>query len=478
MLTLINTNRMTPPIAPVGVDYVAGAVRRAGIDVEVLDLGLAEDPHAAMAQHFARHQPQLVGLSLRNVDDCFWPSGASFLPGLCDTVAALRTLTAAPIVLGGVGFSIFARRVVEQTSADFGIRGDGETSLVALLQALRAGRGFGRVEGLIWRDRATIRVNPPAWPARLDVPTERDAVDNAAYFRRGGQIGVETKRGCCRQCVYCADPLAKGPAARVREPAEVADEVEALLGQGIDVLHLCDCEFNIPPDHARAVCDEFIRRRLRQRVRWYTYMAVTPFDGDLARRMAAAGCVGINFTGDAAAQAMLTCYGQPHRPEDLAHAVRLCKEHGMAVMVDLLLGGPGETPQTLSETIHFVRRLAPDCAGAALGIRVYPNTAMERLVAAEGPWHSNLNLRHHYEGPVDLLKPTFYIAAALGEHAARLVRKLIDGDPRFFEPADETPGIGTDRQGDHNYNENRELVEAIASGARGAYWDILRKLRT
>ena len=67
------------------------------------------------------------------------------------------------------------------------------------------------------------------------MPTSRDLVNNAEYFRLGGQIGVETKRGCNRQCSYCVDPLAKGPTVRLRLPAEVADEMESLLHQGIDV---------------------------------------------------------------------------------------------------------------------------------------------------------------------------------------------------------------------------------------------------
>jgi len=477
MLTLVNTNRMLPPIAPVGLDYVAGAARRAGIEVHVLDLCLAEQPHAALAQYFAAHRPELLGLSFRNVDDCFWPSGAWFVPELCEIVAAVRAATDAPIVLGGVGFSIFAAQIVARTGADFGIRGDGERAIVSLMAELRGAQQWEKVAGLVWRDNAVVRANAPAWPRPLTVPTQRDAVDNATYFRRGGQIGVETKRGCQRQCIYCADPLAKGSAARLRTPAEVADEIAALLAQGIDVLHLCDSEFNIPPDHARAVCDELIRRRLERRVRWYTYMAVLPFDADLARRMARAGCVGINFTSDAAATTMLNTYRQPHRRDDLSEVVRLCREHDMAVMLDLLLGGPGETPETLTETIRFFQRIGPDCAGAALGVRIYPGTEMAAMVAAEGAPETNPNLRRHYEGPIDLLQPTFYIAAALGPNPARLVRELIGSDPRFFPPEEETPPEDPSTHRDHNYNRNQALSDAIAAGARGAYWDILRRLR-
>jgi len=479
MLTLINANRMRPPIAPLGLDYIAAAARRADIDVQLIDLCLADDPHAALADYFGASQPALVGISFRNVDDCFWPSGVSFVPQLRETVETIRGMTAAPIVLGGVGFSIFGAPLVEQTGADFGIHGDGETAIVALLAELQASRRFDRVPGLIHHGDGQWIANAPAWPAEICIAPQRDAVDNPTYFRLGGQMGVETKRGCHRRCLYCADPLAKGSAARLRDPRETADEIESLAAQGIDVLHLCDAEFNIPARHARSVCDELIRGRLDRRVRWYAYLAVVPFDADLARRMAAAGCVGINFTGDAADPAMLATYRQAHRPDDLARAARLCRENGITVMFDLLLGGPGERPDTVRRTIEFMKHIEPDCVGAALGVRLYPGTAVTAQLAAEGSLEHNNGLRRHYDGPVDLTKPTFYISPELGDRPAALVSDLIAGDQRFFEPEDEVTAVvaSSDAPGDHNYNENEALSAAIAAGARGAYWDILRQLR-
>ena len=490
MLSLINTNRMSPPIAPLGLAYVAAAARAAGIETEVVDLPLADDPAKYLTDHFRRAAPALVGLSFRNVDDCFWPSGKSFLPELAEMVAAIRALTEAPIVLGGVGFSIFGRRIVRHVGADFGIRGDGERAIVELYREVTGGGEYHRVPGLVWNTshaaqrvgvgvgeevEGKVQCNAPAWSDPFSVPTARDVLDNWEYFRLGGQGGVETKRGCPRRCVYCADRLAKGPRVRARAPVEVADEVQSLLRQGVDVLHLCDGEFNIPREHAMAVCKVLSARGLGRRVRWYAYLAVTPFDAELAAAMAQAGCVGINFTGDSAAAAMLASYGHPHGPEDIQAAARLCRDHGMAVMFDLLLGGPGETPQTLAETIGFMEGLDADAIGAALGVRVYPHLPIVDLIAAEGPMEANPAIRRHYDGPVDLLLPTFYISSALGESPAALVRDLIGDDERFFKPAlaIDAPGAAA---GDHNYNDNTPLAEAIANGARGAYWHILRQM--
>jgi radical SAM superfamily enzyme YgiQ (UPF0313 family) len=479
MLTLINTNKMLPAIGPIGLDYIAESVAKAGINVEVLDLAFIDDPAREMKEHFSAQRTDLVGLSFRNAEDCFWPSADWFVPYLKDLVKTVRSLTDAPIVIGGVGFSVFARSIFEYTGVDFGICGDGETALTSLVRQLQGTRKFTDVPGLIWRDKNRIHNNPPSWPNPISLSTTRSFIDNRRYFEQGGQCGLETKRGCNRHCIYCADPLAKGNILRLRDTSEVVEEVQSLLSQGIDVLHLCDSEFNIPREHAQAVCEEFIKCSLGDKIRWYAYLSPVPFDAELAKTMAQAGCAGINFTGDSGCKSMLRTYRQQHSKENLAEAVKLCRLNNIAVMIDLLLGGPNETPETVRETIEFIKKINPDCAGAALGVRIYPRTEMEKIVTEELQSGEETSIRRKYSGPIDLFKPTFYISKALGEEPAKLIRDLIGGDKRFFEPASENDqkeskdGDATD----YNYNENEILTQAIQKGARGAYWDILRQLR-
>jgi len=486
-LVLINTNEVKPPVAPIAIDYLAGALADSGYEADVVDLCFAEDAFHALKSYFAANSVLAVGLSFRNSDDCFWPSGASFVPHLVELVRTIRGLTDAPVVLGGCGFSLFPSETLEACGCQYGIAGDGERAFVRFVRAIERGRGFGNVPGLVRRieERGGVRFasNPPARPEALRLSPSRCAVDNARYFREGGQGNVETKRGCDRRCIYCADPVIKGARVRTRPAGEVADEVENLLAQGVEVLHLCDSEFNIPVDHARAVCGELTRRGLGSRVRWYTYASVVPFSAELARAMREAGCVGINFGTDSANAQMLAEYGRMHRKEDIAEAVRLCRRHGLRAMIDLLLGGPGETEATVRDTIEFMKEISPYCVGAALGVRVYPGTRFGRRVAQEGPLSANRNLRwtvsseSWFEGRAGrdsgegLLWPVFYISEALGENPAELVRDIIGGDERFFEPMDEQ-GLQN-----YNYNANLPLMEAIRDGARGAYWDILRRMR-
>jgi radical SAM superfamily enzyme YgiQ (UPF0313 family) len=189
LLLLVNVNRMTPPIAPVGMEYAAIAATAAGLEVQIADLCLAANP-AARLDAALDANPELIAISLRNVDDCFWPSAAWFLPDLQRWIDQIRRKCRAPICLGGVGFSIFAREIVERTGVEFGIRGDGEQALVALVEELRGPRRFDRVDGLVWRHDGRLSANRPAWPDAWSNPTPRNLVDNREYFRRGGHRSV------------------------------------------------------------------------------------------------------------------------------------------------------------------------------------------------------------------------------------------------------------------------------------------------
>lgn len=478
MLLLVNANRLNPPIAPVGLEYVASAAKDAHIAVTLLDLNLADraspEPSAARrtlesALSSVRElEPRLIGISLRNIDDCFWPSATSYLSEHAELVQQLKTLTGAPIVVGGVGFSAFGTGLMETLGADFGVRGDGEVAIVELYRLLSRPQDWSRVPGLIWRDQDTWIANSPAFGQLGQRHARRDLIDNRRYFTLGGQIGIETKRGCPRRCIYCADPIAKGSSVRLRDPELVANEFAELIAQGIDVFHLCDGEFNVPRMHALAICDALIRRNLGSRMRYYAYMAVRPFDRELAAAMFRSGCVGINFTGDSGADRMLLTYRAAHRKSHLADAVRLCRQVGITCMIDLLLGGPNETPESVVETIEWTKQIDPDCIGAGLGMRLYPNTLAAGLLRGEG----TPGILRRYAGPIDLTQPTFYISPLLGPRPARLVRDVIAGDPRFFPPLD-----AENTDDDHNYSDNRVLTQAIAAGARGAYWDILRTAR-
>ena len=472
-LALINANRIKPPIAPIGLEYVAEAAHAAGHEVHVLDLCWEEDVDSAVAGFLGDSAFGLVGVSLRNTDDCPFASRDSFVADLAELVTKIRRHTEAPIVLGGVGFSVMPEEILELTGVALGVWGDGEFAIAALADCLEAGAGWREeaarrpadLPGLVWHRDGEWHRHPPSGRPLNDLPPmRRNWVDTARYFREGGQAGIETKRGCPGKCVYCADPIAKGNRTRTRPPSAVVDELEALLDQGVDHFHTCDSEFNIPEDHAQAVCQETIDRGLGDKLRWYAYCSPVPFSAQTASLMSQAGCVGINFGVDSGDGRMLKRLKRGFGPEDILEATRRCREVGITVMLDLLLGSPGETRESVVRTVELMKESGAEQIGVALGVRVYPGTELCRQLDQDGPVEGLV-------GKGDALEPRFFLEPAVAPFVSELVDELIAGDERFlfFDPS--RP------ERNYNYNANQRLVEAIAAGHRGAYWDILRQYR-
>ncbi len=471
-VVLINANEMRPPVAPIALDYIGAALQGAGFAVHLVDLTFAGDAAAAIAEGLGEGDPLAVGITCRNTEDCYWPSSAWFVPRLAEVVDMVRRQSEAPVILGGCGFSLFPAQIMDHCGVDLGVVGDGEAALVELAGRLREDRDYRGVPGLAWRDGSgRVVVNDPVYGTVLSVPATRSVIDNARYLREGGMGGIETKRGCPGQCIYCADPLGKGGRSRCRAPGEVADEITALLDHGVDVYHLCDSEFNLPPDHARAVCEEIIRRGLGERISWYCYAAVSPFSDELAGLMRRAGCVGINFGADSGVDRMLMALGRGYGSRAIRDTVRSCRQAGITVMLDLLLGAPGEDEESVRASIEFVKAVDPDRAGAAVGVRVYPGTRLAKIVLQQGPLDRNPSLRGCREGNDDLFRPVFYVEHGLGSDPGALVADAIAGDERFFQPA------AGNEELDYNYNQNEVLQRAIKAGERGAFWDILRRIR-
>jgi len=471
-LVLINPNRMTPVVSPVALDYLFDTLVASDWQPYLLDLALVENWQEQIEACLDALRPEAVCLSVRNLDDCFLPSRDFCIAAVRHMVQRVREKTDAPVIVGGSGYSIVPERGLDYLGADFGIAGDGEAALPELLARLPGSNWLTGVPGLIWRDGETIRRNGSALAvARTLKASFRTFVENRRYFDEGGQVGIETKRGCPMDCIYCADTLSKGKRTRLKQPRDVAEEFKALLGQGVTHFHLCDSEFNVPLDHALAVCSELIRTGLNSDIRWYTYASPVPFSPELASLMKEAGCAGIDFGVDSADPQLLSALGRSFAPEDIKRTAEICRQSGLVFMFDLLIGGPGETRETVRHTVDFMDSIAPTRVGLSCGVRVYPGTALASRISGMSDAERSECLHGQVDGNEDYFEPVFYVSPELGQDVISFVASLVQGNRRFFLPVETGPEAG------YNYNDNTALVDAITQGYRGAYWDILRRLQ-
>jgi radical SAM superfamily enzyme YgiQ (UPF0313 family) len=380
-------------------------------------------------------------------------------------VTSIRKNSDSIIIVGGVGFSTMPELVLKSCNADIGIWGDGEFTLVQLLRRLESNDEWYDLPNIVYFHNNKIHRNKHLFYDLKNLPQmKRNWFDNLRYFKEGGQVGFETKRGCPSMCIYCADPLAKGKSLRIRPPISVADELESLLEQGIDHLHTCDSEFNIPEWHAADICKEIIRRNLGDKLRWYAYCTPSHFSIELAQLMRKAGCAGINFGVDHGDKFMLRKLKRDFKPSDILRAAEYCKQEGIVVMFDLLIGSPGETRESIINNIEFMKKSTADMIGIAVGVRVYPGTKLEHKIIH----------KKHSKGLItgdSISDPKFFIEPAVAPFVSELVYQIIGDDKQFlfFDPSKPKQN--------YNYNANNLLVDAIRDGYRGAYWDILRRVK-
>ena len=475
-LLFVNPNRIQPPVAPLALDYLGEALQTRGVRLRVADL-CGRDPARATVpdraeENLEAHGADAVLLTVRNIDDAYYFSQASFLPDLRTLVCRLRETTGKPVILGGCGFSIAPEAILEFLGADLGVAGAQEKDLLALLATLEDPAAYPEIPGLVWHDGDSLRSNPPSPPEMdEDFFSARRTVQNGSYFQAGGMVGLETKRGCTGLCRYCVDPVAKGGRVFTKPLPYLIREIESLLQQGVTVFHLCDSEFNLPREHALDVCRAIEEAGLSERIRWFTYASPLDFDETLAFAMAEAGCAGINFGVDHSHPDVLAALGRQHRAEDLERTVEAVRRAGIPVLFDLLLGGPGETGETLKEAITFCQGIDVPRVGANCGIRIYPGTPLAREVLAQGPMSRNPHLEGRLEQNEDMLYPVFYVSRGMGQGWKDTLASLVRGDRRFFLP------IRDAEESNYNYNENEVLVKALSQGHRGAFWDILRRVQ-
>lgn len=464
VVTLVNTNQVKPAVAPIAFDYLYEPLFRAGFQADLLDLCFTDDFDKDIADYCNRTRPDFWGVTFRNTDDVYFSSQHSFITLVRDMVSSLRRHCDVPVIMGGVGFSIMPEKILEFCRADFGIVCEGEITFPMLLSRLVTHEPYDDISGLVYQSPEGTKRNPVAFADLGDVGAHyRQLVDNEKYFAAGGLAAVETKRGCSRACIYCVEPMVKGRKVRLRRPADIADEIESLADRGVYAIHVNDSEFNLNVPHALEFCRELRRRNLHERIQWYAYGMPAPFGNELARAMKESGCVGMNFGADSASERMLRSLKRTFRPKHIAEAVNLCKRYGIRHIIEILFGAPGETGDTVEETIEFLKRLDPERVSVTAGLRVFPGTEFEQIVRTEGITRDNPNLYGAIEDNDDLMKPLFYLSSLIAPKPLEYIAKLVGDDLRFF-------GVNTEA---FNYNANDLLVEAIARGERGAYWAIL-----
>ncbi len=420
----VNRCAVPEPVFPLGLACVNSAARRAGHETRLLDLLAEPQTLEAAVRNF---KPDVVGLSLRNIDDVLIRKRETFYDNLAELTATARRAHPCRVVLGGSGFSICPESLLELSGANFGIQGEGEASLVKLLAALDNESDYTSIPGLVYRNGRNIITNPQRLGSspvpELDV--ERPGPLAGYYLKTGGMLNLQTQRGCALQCTYCAYPLIEGRSHRRRDPEAVAEEFVQLQALGAKYVFVVDSLFNSSERHVVETCEAMLRRGAR--LSWGCFLRPQSLTRAMMRLMARAGLAHIEFGSDSFCDSVLAEYDKQLTFDDIAQSSTLAAEAGIEHCHYLICGGPGETLDTLETSFRNSRQLTGAVILATVGMRIYPGTALCRRALREG----------RITADTDLLTPTYYVAedlntdrivAELGANAGRSPN-WITGDP-------------------------------------------------
>ena len=377
LLVSPNTLKVPYPVYPLGLDYVASALQ-ARHEVRIADLNhISRD--LLISQYIIGFNPEIIGLSLRNIDTTDQAAPGQFTGFFRSVADLIRRHTKVPLVLGGSGYSLFPRQLLELLGAQYGIVGDGER-MVQLLDAIESRADIQNLDDIYTTTSGNSGADNSARPAMvLPQPPSADIVPY--YLDHGGMLNLQTKRGCPYRCIYCTYPRIEGRSLRCLPPSEVARTAKALEHRGAKFIFITDSVFNADYDHSCEVAKAFGRVKLG--IPWGGFFAPSPPPSGYYHRLVETGLTHVEFGTDTLSNQLLKTYQKPFTVDHVLKAHHAAHEAGLHVAHYFILGGPGENRDTLDETLSNVDKLHRSVLFFFGGMRIYPHTPLYKLALSE-----------------------------------------------------------------------------------------------
>lgn len=333
------------PIIPMGLLYLAAVLEQNDYEVDVLDLLVSRYTKDKIRHKLEQYQPDIVGvtsvtMNYHNASGILKhcksvnPDVVTVIGGPHVTFAPVETLNEAPWI-------------------DIVVMGEGEQTLVDIV----SGKKLDYVDGIAFRSdgvkvtaqRALIEnLDELPLPARHLFPTSR-------YHALASHCSLITGRGCPFNCIFCVGSKMGGRRARFRDPKLVVDEIEQGLALGFGEVNFEDDLFTLNHKHLHAICDEIIARGLK--FKWSVFARVDTVNPVVLQKLKLAGCDWLCYGIESGNQQILDIVKKKITLDKIRESVKMAKDAGVNVLASFILGLPGETKETLLQTMEFAQEL-------------------------------------------------------------------------------------------------------------------------
>jgi len=362
------------PIQPMGLLYLASVLRQAGHRVRIIDGEVERIGHDAMAEIVAAERPDLFGIT---------STTAQATRAFALAEAVKRRVPETFVVLGGPHASSLPERSLQEApSLDAVVFGEGERTILEIMDRLRSGATLEGVHGTAFRDKDGIVVNVsralvddldslpfPAWDL---IPMQKYVASTWFPNKVKQYTNIFTSRGCPYGCTFCGAKTTWTRKFRARSPENVIAEIEEVYTRfGIPNFFISDDLFTLKRTRVLEICRLIIEKKLP--ITWTCLSRVNTVDREMLALMKKAGCYLICYGLESGSQEILDKLDKGTTVEQGIEAVAMTKAAGIKVFGSFMIGSPGETTETVEATIRLIRKMKLDEVG--LGVTTaYPGT--------------------------------------------------------------------------------------------------------
>jgi len=383
---LVSANRVVLPypVYPLGIAYIMGALNDHGHHADHVDI-LASGGYQNLTHQLQENSYDIIGISIRNIDTVDSASPQELLSDITEAIRYIRSLSKAPIVLGGPGFSIMPETLLAFCKADYGIIGEGEEAFPLLIEKIMAGEV----------PKEKLFAKPlKEFPGCRPVFSHEVA---PYYIGHGGMLNVQSKRGCNYGCAYCSYPAIEGKRMRHRDVGEVVYEIDHLCRHfGARYIFFTDAVFNDPDDRYLQIAERLIQAG--NSTPWCAFFRPQNLTKDIIRLLKRSGMAALELGTDAATDTTLTALDKGFTFAEVIAVNEAIIAEDLPCAHFLMFGGPGETPETVQEGLNNLDKLRRTVVFTYIGIRILPGTKLYRRALLEKIIDQN----------TDLISPLFY----------------------------------------------------------------------
>jgi len=422
-ILLISANQYADPypVYPIGLSYLSTYLKEhlTDFDISLADLNL--NTIEELIKDIIKTNPKYIGISFRNIDDVNSINKKFFVTQYKKIIEQIRSVSEAKIIIGGSGFSIFPELMFKTLKPDFGIYGEGEDTLLKLIENLENNTDYSELNRLVYQKNGQCIFNKnESYFSDLALNFEDQLLD--FYWEKSGMLNVQTKRGCPYNCIYCTYPLIEGRKVRTLNTDKIVDTLKKLYYQkGIDYIFFTDSVFNISNNYNYELAEKIIASGIK--INWGGYFTFTHLDENLLKILKKSGLKHVEFGTEAISDTTLKTYGKNFTVNDVLEKSALCNKLEIDYAHFLILGGYGETDQTVDETFKNSKQIENSVFFTYLGMRIYPGTKLQEYAIKEGIIDKDNNL----------LEPNYYLSKdvdydSLKQRANRTGRRWVFPD--------------------------------------------------